>query len=36
MTQRHDKLIGGPWLAGTGYSPNINPSTIVKTAHTLA
>jgi acyl-CoA reductase-like NAD-dependent aldehyde dehydrogenase len=26
MTQKHDNLIGGQWLAGTGYSPNINPS----------
>ena len=26
MTLQHDNLIGGQWLAGTGYSPNINPS----------
>lgn len=26
MTQKHDNLIGGQWLAGTGYTPNINPS----------
>jgi len=26
MTQQHDNLIGGQWLAGTGYSPNVNPS----------
>ncbi|MDB5938709.1 MAG: aldehyde dehydrogenase [Polaromonas sp.] len=26
MTQKHDNLIGGQWLAGTGYSANINPS----------
>ena len=26
MTQQHDNLIGGQWLAGTGYSPNLNPS----------
>ena len=26
MTQKHDNLIGGQWLAGTGYSPNVNPS----------
>jgi aldehyde dehydrogenase (NAD+) len=26
MTQQHDNLIGGQWLAGTGYTPNINPS----------
>ena len=26
MTQKHDNLIGGQWLVGTGYSPNINPS----------
>ena len=28
MTQKHDNLIGGQWLAGTGYSPNINPSNL--------
>ena len=28
MTQQHDNLIGGQWLAGTGYSPNINPSNL--------
>ena len=26
MTQKHNNLIGGQWLAGTGYTPNINPS----------
>ncbi|MDH6184435.1 aldehyde dehydrogenase family protein [Polaromonas sp. CG_23.6] len=26
MTQKHDNLIAGQWLAGTGYSLNINPS----------
>ena len=26
MTQQHDNLIGGHWLAGTGYTPNVNPS----------
>jgi len=28
MTRQHDNLIGGQWLAGTGYSPNINPSNL--------
>ena len=28
MTQKHDNLIGGQWLAGTGYSPNLNPSNL--------
>ena len=26
MTQQHDNLIGGQWLAGSNYTPNINPS----------
>jgi len=26
MTQQHDNLIGGQWLAGASYSPNLNPS----------
>ncbi len=29
MTQKHDNLIGGQWLAGTGYTPNINPSDLL-------
>ncbi|WP_029525244.1 aldehyde dehydrogenase family protein [Polaromonas glacialis] len=29
MTQQHDNLIGGQWLAGTGYTPNINPSDLL-------
>ena len=28
MTQKHDNLIGGQWLAGTSYTPNINPSNL--------
>jgi acyl-CoA reductase-like NAD-dependent aldehyde dehydrogenase len=28
MTQKHDNLIGGQWLAGASYSPNINPSNL--------
>lgn len=28
MTQKHDNLIGGQWLAGDSYSPNINPSNL--------
>ena len=28
MTQKHDNLIGGQWLVGTAYSPNINPSNL--------
>ncbi|MDB5929165.1 MAG: aldehyde dehydrogenase [Polaromonas sp.] len=28
MTQKHDNLIGGQWLAGGNYSPNINPSNL--------
>ena len=28
MPQQHDNLIGGEWLAGGGYSPNINPSNL--------
>ena len=28
MAQQHDNLIGGEWLAGSGYSPNINPSNL--------
>ena len=29
MTQKHDNLIGGQWLAGSSYSPNINPSNLL-------
>ncbi len=25
-TKRHDNLIGGEWVAGTAYAPNVNPS----------
>jgi acyl-CoA reductase-like NAD-dependent aldehyde dehydrogenase len=28
MPQQHNNLIGGEWLAGNGYSPNINPSNL--------
>ena len=28
MTQKHDNLIGGQWLADSSYSPNINPSNL--------
>ncbi|UUZ68567.1 aldehyde dehydrogenase family protein [Polaromonas sp. P2-4] len=28
MTQKHDNLIGGQWLAGSNYTPNINPSNL--------
>ena len=28
MPHPHDNLIGGEWLAGSGYSPNINPSNL--------
>jgi acyl-CoA reductase-like NAD-dependent aldehyde dehydrogenase len=28
MTQQHDNLIGGQWLAGSTYAPNINPSNL--------
>ena len=28
MTQKHDNLIGGQWLAGSSYSPNLNPSNL--------
>lgn len=28
MTQKHDNLIGGQWLAGASYSPNLNPSNL--------
>ncbi len=28
MTQKHDNHIGGQWLAGSSYSPNINPSNL--------
>ena len=28
MPQQHDNLISGQWLAGTGYTPNINPSNL--------
>ena len=28
MTQQHDNLIGGQWLAGSAYAPNINPSNL--------
>jgi acyl-CoA reductase-like NAD-dependent aldehyde dehydrogenase len=27
---RHDNLIGGQWLAGPGYSPNVNPSNLAE------
>ncbi len=26
MTQKHDNLINGQWVAGSAYTPNINPS----------
>ena len=26
MTQRHDNLIAGAWIAGASYAPNVNPS----------
>ncbi|MDB5844814.1 MAG: aldehyde dehydrogenase [Polaromonas sp.] len=29
MTQTHDNLIGGQWVAGASYSPNINPSNLL-------
>ena len=29
MTQKHDNLIGGQWLAGGNYTPNINPSNLL-------
>ena len=28
MTQKYDNLIGGQWLAGSGYTPNLNPSNL--------
>ncbi len=28
MPQQHDNLIAGEWLAGTGHTPNINPSNL--------
>ena len=28
MAQQHNNLIGGQWLAGSSYSPNINPSNL--------
>ena len=28
MPHQHNNLIGGEWLAGSGYSPNINPSNL--------
>jgi aldehyde dehydrogenase (NAD+) len=28
MTQKHDNLINGQWLAGNSYSPNLNPSNL--------
>ena len=28
MIQKHDNLIGGQWLVGTGYSANVNPSNL--------
>ena len=28
MTQKHDNLIGGQWLAGSNYTPNLNPSNL--------
>ena len=27
---KHDNLIGGEWVAGNGYSPNINPSNLAE------
>ena len=29
MTRKHNSLIGGEWIAGTGYTPNINPSDLL-------
>ena len=28
MTQKHDNLINGQWVAGAAYTPNINPSNV--------
>jgi acyl-CoA reductase-like NAD-dependent aldehyde dehydrogenase len=28
MTQKHDNLINGQWVAGAAYTPNINPSNL--------
>ena len=28
MTQKYDNLIGGQWVAGSAYTPNINPSNL--------
>ena len=28
MTQKHDNLINGQWLAGDAYTPNVNPSNL--------
>ena len=28
MTTQHNNLINGEWLAGTGYSANLNPSNL--------
>ena len=28
MTQKYDNLIGGEWVAGSAYAPNINPSNL--------
>jgi aldehyde dehydrogenase (NAD+) len=28
MTQKYDNLIGGEWVAGSAYTPNINPSNL--------
>lgn len=28
MTQKYDNLIGGQWVAGSVYTPNINPSNL--------
>ena len=28
MTQKYDNLIGGQWVAGASYTPNINPSNL--------
>ena len=28
MTQKHDNLINGQWVAGNSYSPNVNPSNL--------
>lgn len=28
MTQKYDNLIGGQWVAGSAYTPNVNPSNL--------